>query len=108
MGSMTKTAPLITLRPRRAGPILVCKKCLKRIDGGSKLKRALKTEIKRRGPGQAKRRSRIVLTSCFGICPKRAVVVASGSSLQRGEYLLLPDVDSGAEAVARLVPPEDA
>lgn len=108
MGSMSKTTPLTTLRLRRAEPILVCKKCLKRIDRGSKLKRALKSEVKRRGATQAKRRSRIVMTDCFGICPKRAVVVASGSSLQRGEYLLLPDVDSGAEAVALLVPPKDA
>jgi hypothetical protein len=49
-----------------------------------------------------------VMTGCFGICPKRAVVVASGSTLQRGEYLLLPDVDSGAEAVALLVPSDGA
>jgi predicted metal-binding protein len=107
MGSMTKSAPPTTLRLRRAEPILVCKKCLKRIDGGSKLKRALKSEVKRRGTGPAKRRSRIVMTSCFGICPKRAVVVASGSTLKRGEYLLLPDVDSGAAAVALLVPSDD-
>jgi predicted metal-binding protein len=108
MGSMSKTAPLTTLRLRRAEPILVCKKCLKRIDGGSKLKRALKSEVKRRGATQAKRRSRIVMTGCFGICPKRAVVVASGSTLRRGEYLLLPDVDSGTEAVTLLLPSDEA
>ena len=108
MGTMSKTAPLTTLRLCRAEPILVCKKCLKRIDGGSKLKRALKSEVKRRGATQTKRRSRVVMTGCFGICPKRAVVVASGSTLQRGEYLLLPDVDSGAEAVALLVPSDSA
>jgi predicted metal-binding protein len=108
MGGMTKTASPTTLRLRRAEPILVCKKCLKRIDGGSKLKRVLKSAVKRRGAAQAKRRSRIVMTGCFGICPKRAVVVASGSTLQRGEYLLLPDVDSGAAAVALLVPSDDS
>jgi predicted metal-binding protein len=108
MGSMAKTAPLTTLRLPRAEPILVCKKCLKRIDGGSRLKRVLKSAVKDRGAVQAKRRSRIVMTGCFGICPKHAVVVASGSTLRRGEYLLLPDVDSGTAAVALLVPSDDS
>jgi predicted metal-binding protein len=104
---MVKTSSFATIRPRRAGPVLVCRKCLKRFDDGSKLKRALKTELKRRSVGQATRRPRLVMTGCFGICPKRAVVVASGATLQRGEYLLLADVNSSANAAARLVSPED-
>ena len=105
---MVKTSSVVTIRPRRARPVLVCGKCLKRIDAGSKLKRALKTELKRRSVAQATRRPRLVMTSCFGICPKRAVVVASGATLQRGEYLLLSDVNSSAKAAALLVPSEDA
>jgi predicted metal-binding protein len=103
---MVKTSSLVTIRPRRARPVLVCRKCLKRFDDGSKLKRALKTELKRRSVAQAKRRPRLVMTGCFGICPKRAVVVASAATLQRGEYLLLADVNSSARAAARLMPPE--
>jgi predicted metal-binding protein len=104
---MVKTTPIVTLRPRRARPVLVCKKCLKRIDDGSKLKRALKSELKRRSAAQGTRRPRVVMTGCFGICPKRAVVVASGATLQRGEYLLLADAASSATAAALLAPSED-
>ena len=104
---MVKTSSVATIRPRRAAPVLVCKKCLKRVGAGSKLKRALKSELKHRSVAQGTRRPRIVMTGCFGICPKRAVVVASGGTLQRGEYLLLADVNSSARAVALLVPPED-
>jgi hypothetical protein len=29
---------LVTVTPRRSGPVFVCKKCLKRVEGGDKLK----------------------------------------------------------------------
>jgi hypothetical protein len=45
-----------------------------------------------------------VLTSCLGICPKRAVVVGSAATLQNGQYLLLSGADASAEAVASLMP----
>jgi predicted metal-binding protein len=104
---MVKTSSPVTICPRRAKPVLVCKKCLKRIDAGSKLKRALKSELKRRSIAHATRRPRIVMTGCFGICPKRAVVAASGATLQRGEYILLADANSSVKAAALLVPAED-
>ena len=45
------------------------------------------------------------MTDCMDICPKRAVVAASGATLARGEYLLLADTDGAAEAAAQLIPP---
>jgi hypothetical protein len=37
--AMVNTSTIVTLKLRRAGPVLVCKKCLGRIDGGGKFKR---------------------------------------------------------------------
>jgi hypothetical protein len=41
-------------RSRRASPVLVCKKCLKRNSEGGRLRRELEREIKRRGNGVQK------------------------------------------------------
>ena len=98
---------LVTIAPRRPQPIFVCKKCLGRIDDGKALRRGLKSEAKRLGQARATKPARIVLTSCMGICPKRAVVVASAATLQHGRYLLLADADSAANAAAILMPDGD-
>jgi predicted metal-binding protein len=92
------------VRPRRAAPVLICKKCLARSDEGKQLKRSLKSELKRRSDELSRQRPRVVKTSCFGICPKHAVVLASGATLQRGEYVLVGESDSVSEAVAILMP----
>ncbi len=102
---MTKSSAARIIHPRRGAPILVCRKCLKRIDGGD-FKRTLKTEVKRRGRAQGIRKPRIVQTNCFGICPRHAVVLASGATLNRGEYLLA-DNQSVNDAVAVLMPSDD-
>jgi predicted metal-binding protein len=95
---MVKNLSLITIRPRRAPPVLVCKKCLARVEDGKKLKRSLKTEVKRRSIAGTLKSPRIVMTGCFGICPKHAVVLANGATLERGEYLLASDEKSVASA----------
>ena len=100
---MSKTNPITTIRPRRAEPVFVCKKCLKRIDDGPALKRALKSELKQRSAARGIKRPRVVMTSCMDICPKRAVVAASATTLARGEYLLLSDGGGTAEAAALLM-----
>ena len=112
---------LITARWKGPAPVLVCRKCLKRADDGRELKRVLKSELKRigaaqancdaatagRGNGKATKGARVVLTSCFGICPKRAVVLASSATLQRGEYLLVADSAAMADAAEILMPPRE-
>ena len=90
-------------RPHRPPPILICKKCLKRATNGRAIKRALKAELKALGRARGVKRPRVVMTDCFGICPKRAVTAASGATLARGEFLLLADDDQAAEAAARLM-----
>jgi hypothetical protein len=107
MASMARNASIVAVRPRRTKPVLICRKCLKRFGSGSRLKRALKSELKR-AVAATGRKPRLVATGCFGICPKRAVVVASGATLSQGEYLLLSDADSSAAAAAILMPPEQA
>jgi hypothetical protein len=104
MGMMANKSPVIIVKPRRAGPVLVCKKCLRRAEGGGKLKRRLKSELKRRSSSQKTRRPRLVLANCFGICPKRAVVLASAHTLGRGEFILLSDSAGGSiEDAARVL-----
>jgi hypothetical protein len=88
-------------RSRRAAPVLVCQKCLKRSDEGKDVRRALKSELKasrREGTKPAK----LVMTGCFGLCPKKSVVVASGASLKRQEYVLVTDRDQVPRALALL------
>jgi hypothetical protein len=92
-----------TARPHRPPPILICRKCLKRAANGRAIKRALKAELKELGRARGVKRPRVVMTGCFGICPKRAVTTASGATLARGEFLLLADGDQATEAAARLM-----
>jgi predicted metal-binding protein len=98
------SSSLVTARLRRAPPVLVCKKCLGRVPDGKQLRKALKSELKNRAGVQDVKPPRVVLTGCLGICPKRAVVVASAATMQRGEVLLLSDSGSAAEAAATLMP----
>lgn len=93
-----RSSPTIA-RPKRPPPVLICGKCLSRIDGGKKLKQALKAELKQRGG----KRGRLVTTGCLGICPKRAVVTASAATLAKGEYVLVEDRKGAGEAVGLLI-----
>jgi hypothetical protein len=104
--AMVKTSSVVTVRPRRASPLLICKKCLRRVDFGKKIKRSLKWAVKRQSRGHSLRPARVVMTSCFGICPKHGVVLTNGSKLRRGEYLLVSDSNSVADAAALLMRPE--
>jgi hypothetical protein len=53
------------------------------------LKRALKSELKRRSVARTGKKPRLVMTRCFGIRPKHAVVLASAATLNRGEIFRL-------------------
>ena len=95
-----KSSPVIA-RPKRPPPVLICGKCLSKIDGGKKLKQALKAELKQAAAPGGKR-PKLVTTGCLGICPKRAVVTASAATLGRGEYVLIADREAVGEATALL------
>ncbi|MFT4117129.1 hypothetical protein [Bradyrhizobium sp.] len=100
-GKVSKSAAPMVVRPRRLAPVLVCRKCLKRSADGGDVRRALKSELKatrREGTKPAK----LVMTGCFGLCPKRSVVVASGASLKRQEYVLVEASEQVPRALALL------
>ncbi len=92
----------IVARTRRPGPVLICKKCLKRCPGGDKIRGRLKHKLRARRAGQ--KTSRLVSVNCFGICPKRAVVLASGRSLDRDEYVLVSRPRQVEDALETLLP----
>lgn len=98
--SLKSTGPMV-VRPRRAAPVLVCRKCLKRSDEGRDVRRALKSELKATRPDGAKA-AKLVMTECLGLCPKKSIVVASGASLTRQEYVLVADRDQVPRALALL------
>lgn len=98
--SPNSKSPMIVCS-RRAAPVLVCRKCLKRSDVGRDVRRALKSELKankRDGTKPAK----LIVTGCFGLCPKQSIVIASGASLARQEYVLVADRDQVPRALALL------
>jgi hypothetical protein len=86
------------VHPRRAPPVFVCRKCLKRSDDAKTIARALKSEAKRHA-GDREKPARVIKTSCFGICPKRAVVVTGGAAASRGDYVLNVAERSGATLI---------
>ncbi len=94
-----------TVRPRWGGAILLCGKCLKRHPDGSDLRRAIKTEARRRVEDDgSKRKVKVLKISCIGLCPRRAIVAASSATLCAGEVLLVRQVADAPEAVSRLLP----
>jgi hypothetical protein len=91
-----------TVRPHRPSPVLICRKCLKRAGNGRAIKRTLKAELKALSRTRGEKRPRVVMTGCFGICPKHAVTTTSGATLARGEFLLLADEEQAAAAAPQL------
>ena len=96
---------LRVVRPRWGGAILLCGKCLKRHDEGKALRQHLKAVVKEQAAVRpTQRKIRIVKIACVGLCPRRAVVVASAASLSAGEVLLVRDAADITEALPRLLP----
>ncbi len=89
------------VRSRRPEPVRVCAKCLKRSDEGRDVRRALKSELKA-GKRDGIKPPKLVMTGCFGLCPKKSIVLASGASLMRQEYVLVADRDQVPRALAQL------
>jgi len=106
MQRMKNSSAPMSVKSRRANLVLVCRKCLKRADDGKGVKRGLKAELKGRG-AKKNQRPRLILTNCFGVCPKRAVVTASAHTLRRGEFLLISDRSSISDAAHALLESAD-
>ncbi|GJD95975.1 (2Fe-2S) ferredoxin domain-containing protein [Methylobacterium iners] len=82
--------------------VLVCSKCAKR-QGLPKraLRGMLKGGLRRRRPGL---KLKVIETGCLGPCPKRALAVATGGSVERGRILLLDPASTPEEAVEAILP----
>jgi hypothetical protein len=91
------------VRSGREPPILICKKCLKRSSHGAKIRRQLRRATT---VGAHHKAPRLVLTGCFKICPKRAVVLASGTTLAQGEYVLISRPEHAEAALELLKVPK--
>jgi predicted metal-binding protein len=91
MRGMAKNISPVVVKTRRADCVFVCRKCLDRIDHGGKVKPRLKAALAPAVAVPGQRRQKIVMTSCFGVCPRRAVVCASPETLGQGEVVLLAD-----------------
>jgi predicted metal-binding protein len=69
------------VRPAKFGAVyLVCKACGKRSSGPKKLKPKEVAGLVRRASKTGTVRSRVVLTTCLGLCPKKATAVAHVAS----------------------------
>lgn len=101
MPSFAEMKQIVIVRPRRASPVFVCRKCLKRSRDPKGIKRALKSETKRHA-GDRLKPARVIQTSCFGICPKRAVVVTGGAAAGNGDYVLISSASEAESAIMRL------
>lgn len=106
MNDETNPRAPATIRPGWKRIVLVCRACEKRSKGpkkigakdvGKALQRAL------RGA-----RARIVLTSCLGLCPKKAITVAADSSGGDIAVIAFRRGDDAGAAVATLFPAGDA
>src|SRR3954452_2852619 len=89
------------IRPPRPAPVFVCRKCLKRSDDAREIRKEIKRAMKRTAPAHGKP-ARTIMTSCFGLCPKRAVVITASVRAARGEYVLVSQADDIAGALSLL------
>ncbi|NPU13844.1 hypothetical protein HL667_08860 [Bradyrhizobium sp. 83012] len=89
------------VRPPRPAPVFVCRKCLKRSDDAKDIGKEIKRAMKRAAPARGKP-ARTIMTSCFGLCPKRAVVITAGVRAARGEYVLVSRAGEVAGALSLL------
>lgn len=100
---MSKSASLRIARPKRAPCVLVCSKCVKKADEGRAIRKALKAALAERADAAGRRPGKLVETKCMGLCPKRAVTLASGATLARGELLMVKGAVDAAAALQLLL-----
>ncbi|GLH78336.1 hypothetical protein SSBR45G_32450 [Bradyrhizobium sp. SSBR45G] len=89
------------ISPRRPAPVFVCRKCLGRSDDAKGLKKAIKRATKH-AVGLGGKPPRVIMTSCFGLCPKRAVIMTGGGAAAHGNYVLVCSTEDVADALALL------
>ena len=99
----TPSRAVRTAKAKFSEVVAVCAKCAKR-QGLPKraIRDRVKAGLKQARPGT---KLRVVETGCLGPCPKRALAVATGSSVAAGRILLIDPASSPEAIVALLLPP---
>lgn len=109
--------PVRLAKAKFGGLVVVCTKCARRQGWPAKHVRKLLKEAyaelrpagdgnEARGEGKAKGRKLCVIEAgCLGPCPKRAVAVATGTSLAAGRVVLL-EPEAGREGARAALLPE--
>ncbi len=89
-------------RPRFEAVYLVCKACGKRGNGATKLTpKRLATLVRREAKG-SNVRTRVVATTCLGLCPKKAVALARAADAAPLAIVAVRSKRQVAAAVAEL------
>ncbi|MDX7952885.1 (2Fe-2S) ferredoxin domain-containing protein [Lichenihabitans sp. Uapishka_5] len=94
---------VIVARPKRPLAVLICGKCVRKAGEGQAIRKAVKAALSDQATAD-RRPGKLVETKCLGLCPKRAVALAGGASLARGELLVVKraaDVPAAIEALTR-------
>ena len=93
------------LRPGWKSVVLVCKACEKRSKGPKKIgAREVAKQLGRACRDAKVPRVRVVLTTCMGVCPKKAFTVAAASSSGGVTTIAFRRGDDSAAAAAVLFP----
>jgi hypothetical protein len=93
--------------PRWDTVFLVCKQCRKRSNGPEHLKTKALARTLRAATREQRPRPRIVMTSCLGLCPKRAIALAYVGMQARPRILAIKSSARLAKALPLLVGEND-
>ena len=77
--------------------VVVCRQCSKRSSGPPKLKSKQLARTLRETMQTGTRRCRVVLSSCMGLCPKRAIAVACTGGAASGGIWSVGSRDEGGQ-----------
>ncbi len=91
------------LKPGWKSVVLVCRSCEKRSKGPKKISaRDVAKQLARACRDAKVPRARVVLTSCMGVCPKKAFTVAAAAPSGRITTIAFRRGDDAGDAVAVL------
>ncbi len=95
-------ADVAAVRPRFEAVYLVCKACGKRSNGARKLTPHELVGLVRRETKALPARTRVVTTTCLGLCPKKAVALARAAAEEPIGIVAVRSRKQVADAFARL------
>ena len=104
MHIVSDTTEIDSQRPSWETLLVVCRECQKRSSGPKSLKAKEVIREARQAIRAVKPRPRVVSTSCLGVCPKRAIAVATVGGANGPRIVEVADAKEMASAITRLAP----